>query len=148
MCTLATSIFMTYSTLLWWKFDSLTIATCRNQAESCEGSSTMEIWAAGTSAKLRQSNRTDKRIDLTMLVAWPAQNFGVPKLFTLGDQPYFVWDTASQSITLRDMLKIFGGHDPLASQGYAYVQCSYFNRVEHEFRSKLRSKNIWLGENC
>jgi len=44
-----------------------------------------------------------------MLVTWPAQNFGGPKLMTLGDQQYFVWDTASQSRKLRDMQKKLGG---------------------------------------
>jgi len=107
MCPLATSMIMSDSLLLWWTLDSVTTATSRNQVESCERSSAMEIWAASTSAKLRQSNRTDKRIDFTMLVAWPAEK-------------------------------------PTGPQGYAYVQCSYFIRVEHEFRSK----NIWLGENC
>ena len=38
----------------------------RNQAESCEGYSAVEIRAASTSAKFRQSNRTDKWIELTM----------------------------------------------------------------------------------
>ena len=118
-------------------------ATSRNQAESCNGSSAMEISTSGASAKLRESNRTDKRIDLTMLVPWPAQNFGRAKTFDfLGNQQYFVSDTASQSIRFLDMLKIWE-HDPLAPQSYAYVQCNYFTRVERHFRSK----NIWLGEN-
>jgi len=43
MCPLATSIFLTNSTLLWWTLNSVTTATSRNQVESCEGSSAMEI---------------------------------------------------------------------------------------------------------
>jgi len=43
MCPLGTSIFMTNSTLLWWTLDSVTTAISRNQVESCEGSSAMEI---------------------------------------------------------------------------------------------------------
>jgi len=42
------------------------LATTCNQAESCKGSSAMEIRAARASAKLRQLNRTDKGIELTM----------------------------------------------------------------------------------
>jgi len=38
----------------------------RTQAESCKGNSAMEIRAASASAKFRQSNRTDKWIELTM----------------------------------------------------------------------------------
>jgi len=30
-------------------------------------------------------------------------------MFDLGEQQYFVWDTASQSRKWRDTLKIFGG---------------------------------------
>jgi len=37
-----------------------------NQAESCKGNSAMEIRATNASAKFRQSNRTDKWIELTM----------------------------------------------------------------------------------
>ena len=37
-----------------------------NQAENCKGNSAMEIRAASASAKFRQSNRTDKWIELAM----------------------------------------------------------------------------------
>jgi len=38
----------------------------RNQAESCQGNSAMEIQVASASAKFRQSNRTDKWLEFTM----------------------------------------------------------------------------------
>jgi len=41
-------------------------ATTRNQAEICSGSSAIERRAASASAMLRQSNRTDKRVELKM----------------------------------------------------------------------------------
>jgi len=69
-------------------------------------------------------------------VTWLAQNFEGPKLWTLGDQQYFVCDTAPQSIKLLDMLNILFEHGPLVPLGYAYVQCNYFISVERHFRSK------------
>jgi len=39
-------------------------------------------------------------------VAYPAQNFWRDKIFELGKQQYFVWDTTSQSAKWLDMLKI------------------------------------------
>ena len=58
-----TSMFMTNSMLLWW-----TLEVYRNQ----------EVRAASVSAKLRRSNRTDKRIELTMQSlhsCWTARSF-------------------------------------------------------------------------
>jgi len=65
MCPLATSMFTTISTLLWWTLDSVP-RTFVIKAKRCIWSSTIEIPAASASAKLRQTNRNDKRIELTM----------------------------------------------------------------------------------
>jgi len=39
---------------------------------------------------------------------------------TLSKQQYFVWDTASQSTKLQDMLEIWRGMAPVAPPGHAY----------------------------
>jgi len=47
------------------------------------------------------------------------KNFGGPKCLILGEQQYFVWDTASQSTKLLYVLNIWGVW-PLGPPGYAY----------------------------
>jgi len=62
MCLAATVMFMTNSMLLWWTLDSYSYhlqASRKLQRKLCNG-------VASASAKLRQSNGTDKRIELTM----------------------------------------------------------------------------------
>ena len=60
-----TSMFMTNSMLLWWTLDN-TATTRKKRIFLKKGRSAMEIRAASASAKLRQSNRTHKRLELPM----------------------------------------------------------------------------------
>jgi len=63
------------------------------------------------------------------------------RIFTLSEQQYFVWDTASQSAKRHDMLAILGG---MAPPGCAYSHCRPWLRPE-KILMKLKSnlKSIW-----
>ena len=57
----ASVMFMTNSMLLWWSLDSVPLPLAKNPKVAKE--------AASANAKLRQSNRTDKRNELNAITS-------------------------------------------------------------------------------
>jgi len=107
-------MFTTNSTLLWWTLDSVLLLVAIKLKAIKEALQWRSEWQAQAQSYIHQAELTSK---LNLQCQWR----GPPKTLTLGDQQYFVCDTASLSTKLLDMLKILGGHTPLAPLGYAYV---------------------------